>query len=229
MRILTVPHIPNSQSSGSTSPADNVSAGIALESILNGMKREPPEYEANTSSNTKSSSDIKNETNMVTNPMDEEESSDEEEFYSLDPNQIEFDTSVFCGPIEKGRDIDPFSLELSFNILAQEHLEFEFEAGLDQERSKQKACLSNVESCLADCELEADSIPVVNFDVQDLEIETTKSRIRYLLVEREACCLLIEALIRQISNLKSIVACLDDCILSPILDELSSEEDEQSI
>jgi len=169
---------------------------------------------------------------VVTNKKEEEEDEEEEEddtkFYLLDPNQLEFDALVFCGPIESGRDRDPLSFDLSLNILAQEQLEYEFGSRVSKESMGQAREASGLQLLLEGCELEAGSIPVIDFDNTDLKLDDLNLKIRYLLAEKECYNTLVESLVLQLNELIGDASSHDFDIHTPILDQLSAEESEES-
>ncbi|KAI5969905.1 hypothetical protein CANMA_001047 [Candida margitis] len=238
MSTQTIPSAPSSRSAEATLPeAVSFENEFSLQSKFGPIGSDFVERESDDDNRFTSTHVVRAKSIFATSPInrekddndnDNDDNDDDEEFYSLDPNQIEFDTSIFCNAIEKGRDIDPQSLDLSLGILAREHLEFvfAFEANLNQkeERSKKESLM--FDSFHEDGELEVGPLPAVNFDLQDLVIETLNSRIQYLSVESESYNLLIEVQKREISDLKDKVTALGGNILAPILDELSSEDSE---
>ncbi|KAG5420310.1 hypothetical protein I9W82_002191 [Candida metapsilosis] len=220
MKIITVPLVPQSQSTESTNP-DAISTATAYGSISIESERTEQEtvrYKsmANSSDNTGSPSVTPTPLNNdILDDYDDDDYDDDDEFYSLDPNQIE--------------DIDPFSLDLSLNVFAQEHSEydFEFESSNAEDKSKQTDFSLDAESCRIVCELEVGDIPNVNFDLLDFAIDSLNSQISYLSVEKKCYDLLIDIQRRRISDLKERVKSLGDHILAPILDDLSSGESDK--
>ena len=234
MKIITVPLVPQSQSTESTNP-DAISTATAYGSISIESERTEQEtvrYKsmANSSDNTGSPSVTPTPLNNdILDDYDDDDYDDDDEFYLLDPNQIEFDTLMFWGTVETGRDIDPFSLDLSLNVFAQENIEYDFdiESSYAEDKSKQMDMLLDVESCHIVYELEAGDIPDVNFDFLDFANDSLNLQILYLSVEKKCYDLLIDIQRRRISDLKERVKSLGDHILAPILDELSSGESDK--
>ncbi|KAI5962890.1 hypothetical protein KGF57_001329 [Candida theae] len=222
MKILSVLGSPNTEMSESTSDKET-SSDISFEPEISKEAVKSIELASSlgVAGNDENVSSFKEEMSPAEMVLEDTE------FYSLDPNQAVFDTSMFRGSIENGREINPFSLDLSLNIFAQEHLEFEFEFESSRVEGKgtQKVDESaRVPLCIAERELKAGDIPDVSFDTLELDVDSMYSRIRYLLVEKECYELLIERQKRWNSELKKKVMKYDDRIFAPIVNESFSDE-----